>query len=153
MASLTCDLGETEHILGRNTLDLFICSHLQITLLHDSLDCNNLEKLVTAGFWITRGNGLSLSARLYLDAFDGLDFSLENFADGLSNMLCTSKVVPWSSICHPTQLILFRPALVTTFAQSISDQHHAERITALSSNQPGSCSLFPGAPEQLVSED
>lgn len=94
MALSRADLGETEHVLTRNALRLLIRSHSQITLLHGSLDSCDLEEVVTGGLWITRGNGLNLAVRLNLGACAGPDFQLENFAEGLVDILSTAEVIP-----------------------------------------------------------
>lgn len=92
MALSRAGLGETEHALTRTNLKLLIRSRLQISLLHGSLDCFDLVPLVASGLWITRGNGFNLSVRLELVALAGQEIWLENFVDGLSDVLCTAKV-------------------------------------------------------------
>lgn len=93
MASSILDLGKTEHDFPNRGLKLLIRSTIHVTFPQSSVSCQSSQELITAGFWIMRGNGLNLSIRIGFGLPVGPQTGRENFSNGLIDVLCAAKVV------------------------------------------------------------
>ncbi|KAL8937802.1 MAG: hypothetical protein Q9211_003497 [Gyalolechia sp. 1 TL-2023] len=98
MASSTFQLGETAHDFINCNLRLLQRSTLQLTLPQSSVSYQDPQELIGAGFWITRGNGLTFSIRIETGTIAGLDVGREWFANGLVDVLCAAKLWPQLSL-------------------------------------------------------
>ncbi|KAL8907907.1 MAG: hypothetical protein Q9207_001144 [Kuettlingeria erythrocarpa] len=93
MASSFFNFEETVHQSPCSSLKLFTRSRLGISLQNIASSCQSPQELISAGLWITRGNGLHLAVRLELDACVVTNLQLGHFIDGLSDILCAAKAL------------------------------------------------------------
>ncbi len=111
MASSFFSFEETVHQSPSSKLKLVTRSRLGVSLQNIASSCQSPQELISAGLWITRGNGLHLAVRLELDAYAVTNLQLGHFTDGLSDVLCAAKVLipswpqlPQLLICPDGQL-------------------------------------------------
>ncbi|KAL8936511.1 MAG: hypothetical protein Q9216_004891, partial [Gyalolechia sp. 2 TL-2023] len=123
MASSTFDLGETEHDFTNRNLKLLTRSALHLTLPQSSVSYRDAQEIIAAGLWIMRGNGLKLSIRIEVGATAGPGVGLENFLDGLIDVLCAAKL--WPQLSLKASCIDPKPSLLQT-------RHHSTITLALS---------------------
>ncbi|KAL8953550.1 MAG: hypothetical protein Q9222_000608 [Ikaeria aurantiellina] len=96
MAPATFDLGQMQLEYSPSNLKITACSQLSITRLDGNDNLQSIQEILSAGTWVSRGNGLSLTIRIQIDPATPLNLDKDIAEDGFAELLSRAKL--WTQL-------------------------------------------------------
>ncbi|KAL8711561.1 MAG: hypothetical protein Q9220_003971 [cf. Caloplaca sp. 1 TL-2023] len=108
MAPAHFDLGQMELDFLPSNLRLTSRTQLSINLPDNTNNYKSIQEIVSAGIWISRGNGLNITTRIQTDSTAPLNLDKDIAEDGLAELLSTARL--WTQLSLKASRISYQAA-------------------------------------------